>query len=456
MHVYRNAVIAAAAACPVIAAGQTTQELKAELDALKAHVRKLEAMIDRAEQGRSEESSELARLRVKSDAADDAMETGGLKGLKVSGYIDPTYIRNRNASTSSFVFLNNNSSVNGSGESFGYDNTYFGSAMLNVDKELEGGTRLRISLMPSKGTASGYNFGNLVHEAWVSIPLASLSTRLFAGQIPDWSGYEAIASTQNKLITHNLLFDFSAANFYTGAGLQFVRGKFDSKVMVGNMNSARIDHAREKTPGLFYRVDYARSEFSGLGLSGTHSGFDDDSAFGRLDLVEVDGYRTRGDFNFQGQLSYGRQRATAANRYKVGRQRWYGLSSLMSYKVMPRLEAIARLDYLHNSRGGGGVFGATLGSGCKDLGGLEANCPDGRNGFGAGMAWSGEDWVVIDPARGANRAALALGTQYLLMPGVSVKGEYRYDRATARVFKTSSDQYRRDNHVIGVSTVVSF
>lgn len=459
MHVYRNAVIAFAAACPLIAGAQTTQQLKAELDALKAHVHKLEAMIEKAEQARTadtETAAEVARLRVKSDAADDAMETSGLKGLKISGYIDPTYIRNRNASTSSFVFLNNNSSVNGSGESFGYDNTYFGSAMLNVDKELDGGTKLKVSLMPSKGTASGYNWGNLVHEASVSIPLGGLSTRLFAGQVPDWSGYEYIASTQNKLITHNLLFDFSAANFYTGAGLQFVRGKFDSKIMIGNMNSARIDHAREKTPGLFYRVDYARSEFAGLGLSGTHSGFDDDSAFGRLDLVEVDGYHTRGDFNFQGQLSYGRQQATAVNRYNVGRQRWYGLSSLMSYKIMPRLEAIARFDYIHNSRGGGGVFGSTLGSGCKDLGGLEANCPDGRNGFGPGMGLSGDDWVVIDPTRGANRAALSLGAQYLLMPGVSFKGEYRYDRATARVFKTSDDQYRRDNHVIGVSTVVSF
>ncbi|NHZ98555.1 DUF3138 family protein [Massilia sp. CCM 8734] len=459
MHVYRNAVIALAAACPAIAQAQSTQELKAELDALKAHVHKLEAMIEKSEQAKSNDPdtpAEVARLRVKSDAADDAMETSGLKGLKISGYIDPTYIGNRNASTSSFVFLNNNSSVNGSGESFGYDNTYFGSAMLTVDKELDGGTRLKISLMPSKSTAAGYNFGNLVHEASVSIPLGDLSTRLLVGQIPDWSGYEAIASTQNKLITHNLLFDFSAANFYTGAGLQFVRGKFDSKIMAGNMNSARIDHAREKTPGLFYRVDYARSEFSGLGLSGIHSGFDDDSAFGRLDLLEVDGFHTRGDFNFQGQLSYGRQQATATNRYNVARQRWYGLSSLMSYKVMPRLEAIARLDYIHNSRGGGGVFGATLGSGCKDLGGQEANCPDGRNGFGAGMTWSGDDWVVFDPTRGANRAALSLGTQYLLMPGVSVKGEYRYDRANSRVFKTSSDQYRRDNHVIGVSTVVSF
>jgi opacity protein-like surface antigen len=468
MNVRRNAVIAFAAVCPAIAQAQSTEELKAELGALKAHVQKLEAMIEKAEQPkpaplpvpmpmpRSDEAAELGRLRIKADAMDDALESGGLKGLKISGYIDPSYVRNRNAATSSFVFLNNNSSINGSGESFGYDNTTFGSAMLNLDKELDGGTRLRISLMPSKSIASGYNFGNLVHEASASIPLGDQSTRLLLGQIPDWSGYELIPSTQNKLLTHNLLFDFSAANFYTGAGLQLLRGKWDSKIMIGNMNKARVDDGGERTPGVFYRVDYARGEFSGFGLSGTHAGFDADSTLGRVDLMEVDAFYTRGAWNLQGQLSYGGQQATAANRYGEARQRWYGLSSLLSYKVTARLEAIARLDYIFNGSGGGGVLGATLAPGCKDLAGFAANCPDGRNGFGSGMVWRGGQWVVYDPTRGANRGTLAFGTQYLLVPGVSVKGEYRYDYATARTFRTLDGQYRRDNQVIGVSTVVSF
>lgn len=461
MHVLKKVVVAVSVALssayPVAAPAQSMQELKAELEALKAHVHKLEAKI---EQAGAVDPAEVARLRVKTEAMEDAHEASGLKGLKISGYIDPTYIYNRNASTSSFVFLNNNSSINGSGESFGYDNTYFGSAMLNIDKELESGARMKISLMPSKGTAAGYNFGNLVHEASFSMPLGGLSTRVFVGQIPDWSGYEYIPSTQNKLITHNLLFDFSAANFYTGVGVEFIRAKWNSKVMLGNMNSARIDHRREKTPGLFYRVDYAKGEYTGFGFSGVHSGFDDDSTFGRLDLLEVDGYYTRGAWNFQGQLSYGRQEATAFNGYSTPRQRWYGASTLVSYKVTPRFETVARLDYINNSRGGGGVFGSTFGGICLDRAGLEANCPDGRNGFGSGMLFvdngMGGEWVVADPLRGTNRSALSLGASYALMPGVSLKGEYRYDRSTGRVFKTSEDQYRRDNSVIGVSTVISF
>ncbi|MEC5161600.1 MULTISPECIES: DUF3138 family protein [unclassified Janthinobacterium] len=494
MHLLKKIVVAVAIAYPAVAMAQSTKELKAELEALKTHVKKLEAMIEKvgaqAQQantvaaaasteavqataaakagnagGESVDVAEFNRIRIKTEAIEDATEASGLKGLKISGYVDPTYIYNRNARTSSFVFLNNNSSINGSGEAFSYDNTFFGSGMLNVEKELEGGTKFKMTLMPSKSAGAGYNFGNLVHEASVSIPLGDLSTRLIAGQIPDWAGYEYIPSTQNKLITHNLLFDFSAANFYTGAGVELSRGKWLSKIMLGNLNLARVNTAKQQAPGLFYRVDYAKGEYNGFGFAGIHSGFDDKAQFGRLDLLEVDGYFTRGDWNVQGQLSYGRQGATASNGYSADKQKWWGLSTLASFKVTPRLETIARFDYINNKRNGGGLFGSTYGSGdsvngmCRILNGGpddEANCPDGRNGFGSGMVFDGTGWVLADPSEGSNRYALSLGLNYALMPGVSLKGEYRYDRSSSNVFKTSDEQYRRDNHVVGVSTVVSF
>jgi opacity protein-like surface antigen len=481
MHMLKILVVAIAVAFPAVATAQSNKQLKLELNALKAHVRQLEAMIEKVAAqagnasapaasaqaapasaepekaaGEAVDVAEFNRIRIKTEAMEDSIEANGFKALKFSGYVDPSYIYNRNARTSSFVFLNNNSSINGSEESFGYDNTYFGSAMLNLEKELEGGTKFKLTLMPSKSTASGFNFGNLVHEASVSVPLGDLRTRLIAGQIPDWTGYEYIPSSQNKLITHNLLFDFSAANFYTGAGFELVRGKWISKVMLGNLNSARVDIAGVRSPGLFYRVDYAKGEYMGFGFSGIHSGFDDDVQFGRLDLMEVDAYFTRGDWNFQGQLSYGRQKATPFNGYSGDQSTWYGLSSLASYKVTPRLETIARFDYINNSRNGGGVFGSTFGGICKDTAGEDANCPDGRNGFGSGMVFDGTDWVVADPAKGSNRSALSLGLNYALMPNVNVKGEYRYDRSTSKVFQNSDGEFKRDNHVLGVSTVVSF
>lgn len=490
MYPLKKIVAAIAVVIPVTAMAHDSKESKPELDALKEHIRLLEARLAKIESA-SEQSKSMAnkalaqadqansvavrnaaelekisagnidpaefnRIRIKTEALEDATEANGYKNLKFSGYIDPTYISNRNAKTSSFVFLNNNSSINGSGESYSYDNTFFGSGMLNFEKEIEGGSKFKLTLMPSKGTASGYNFGNLVHEAIASIPLETQTTRLLAGQFADWTGYESIPANLNKLITHNLLFDFSAGSFYSGAGLELLRGKWDIKILLANLNSARINQASVRKPALTYRADYAANEFSGFGFSGIHSGFDDKLQLGRLDLMEVDAYLTRADWNFQGQIGVGRQSATPLNAYPAQGASWWGFSALASHKLTPRLETLLRLDYIDNSKRGGGLFGSAFGGICKDSRGADANCPDGRNGFGSGMQWDGSDWVVQDPSRGSQRSALSLGLNYALLPGVSLKGEVRYDRSSAKVFKDADAQYRRDNQVIALSTVLSF
>ena len=462
MSTKKKIAISIALAFPFCAVAQSSNELKQEINVLKAQLARLEASVGKVENQLGQPAAggvdlaEFNRIRIKSEAMEDALETSGFKNLKISGYLDPTYIYNRNARTSSFSFLNNNSPVNGSGESYGYDNTFFGSGMVNLEKELEGGSKFKFSLMPSKGTASGYNFGNLVHEAIATVPLGDPSTRLIAGQFADWTGYEYIPAPQTKLITHNLLFDFSAGSFYTGAGLEVVRGKWTGKVLLANLNSARIDTASVRKPALTYRADYAMDEFSGLGFSGIHSGFDDYLQFGRFDLMEVDGYYAHGDWGFQGQIGIGRQAATPTNGYTSAKSSWFGMSALASYKVTPLLEAVARVDFINNSKHGGGVFGSTFGGICKDSTGADANCPDGRNGFGSGMVFDGADWVVADPTRGTNRAEVSLGLNYGIAPGVSLKGELRYDRSSGNVFKEADGQYRRDNHVIAISTVVSF
>lgn len=467
----KKSVLAIALAFPLLATAQTTQELKAELDALKLHVKKLEAMIEQSmaakpapaatasttsEAKEAVDLAEFNKVRIKTEGIEDAIEANGFKNLKISGYIDPSYIYNKNAKTSSFVFLNNNSPINGSLDSFGYDNTYFGSAYITLEKELEGGIKTKLTVMPSKSTASGYNFGNIVHEATMSVPLDDLNTRFIAGQYADWTGYEAIPSNQNKLITHNLLFDFSAPNFYTGAGLELVRDKWTYKLFAGNLNRSRIDVAKRQAPGLFYRGDYAKGEFTSFGFGGIHAGFDDKDQFGRLDIVEVDGAFIRGDLTMQGQVVLGRQKRSSGNGFAGDYAKWWGLSGLFGYKITPRFETIARFDFIYNKSNGGGLLGSTFGGTCKDTLDNDTNCPDGRNGFGPGLEFDGAKWVVLDPSRGSNRYALSLGMNYALRAGVNLKAEYRYDRSTGNTFLNSNGDYRRDNHILGFSSVLSF
>ena len=188
------ALAAAAAFAALPAAAQSNEELLKELRALRDRVTELEnrlaaqppAQPEAGQWGMTpEQAQELARTSMKTDALQDGLEMQGLKGLKISGQIDPTYIYSRRGDNAGFVFLN------GEDARYSYDNSYFGMAVLDFLKETDGGTIWHLTLAPERGTGALTNAGSIVHEASVSIPLGDLQTRLWLGQLPDWSGYEA-------------------------------------------------------------------------------------------------------------------------------------------------------------------------------------------------------------------------------------------------------------------------
>jgi len=452
--------IAVAAAFP--AAAQSNQQLLDELRALRERVTELEKKLSAQPQQPAagqwgmtpEQAKELNRIATKTEALEDNAEATGFKGLKISGLLDPVYIANRNLGTSSFVFLNNFASAT---EAFSYDNSYFGMAVIDFQKELEGGTRWRLTLAPHKSVGSNYNFPSIVHEASVSIPITDLQTRWWVGQIPDWSGYEYYLANQTKFITHNMMFDFLAPTFYTGVGTDFVSGKWQLKTFAGSMNAARNnpgdDGRAVRQPVLSARVDYSKGEFNGWGSAFQYGKVANNVAGGASKLfnVEVDGYFIRGDLAVQGQVNYGTQKKAAFNGNDA---RWYGASGLVAYKITPRFEVGTRIDYVNNAKNGGGIFNILFP--CDSAG----TCtPDGVNGFGPAMVRDEATgtWAVADADRGANRTAVSLGMNYLLTPNTTLKAEYRYDRASLPVFvDLPSFDYRKDNHLLGASVVVSF
>ena len=253
------------------AAAQSNEELLKELRALRDRVNQLEQRLLAApappapgQWGMTpEQARELNRIAVKAEGLQDNFADQGLKGLKVSGQMDPSYIYNKRQASSSFVFLNNG------GARYTYDNSYFGMLVLDFAKETESGTLWKLTLAPERGAGSLINGGSIVHEASVSIPLGDLQTRLWLGQIPDWTGYELTLPAGNKLITHNLLFDFMAPTAYTGAVMDVKSGKWWLRGGLANVNAAR-NAAGTKGQVLIYRGDYAKGEFSGFGFSGAH------------------------------------------------------------------------------------------------------------------------------------------------------------------------------------------
>lgn len=458
MTTWKYTAIAAAlvATFPLSAAAQSSAELLNELRALRDKVNQLEKRLQDNEAKAAaapagmtpDQQAEFNRIALKTEALEDTRDALGLKGLQIKGYMDPTYIYNRRQDRSGFQFLNK---VDDDG--YNYDNSYFGAAVIDFTKETDSGTRWRLTLAPNRGVGAVFDGNSVIHEASVSIPINGPTTRFIAGQVPDWSGYEYLPAPQNKLITHNLLFDFTLPTAYTGAGFEITDGKWIYKAMLANMNASKRSSGN-KAPVLTYRVDYAKGEYAGFGFAGVHGKAPNlsenmvDAITGEpiaqkdstVHLFELDAYFIRGDWTVQGQASIGTQRkASITPDPDTGALRnanWWGLSGLAAYKFTPRIEGTVRADYLNNKKNGGGLLGYTA--------------FDDRNGIGP-------DPMGGDPSKGANRYALTMGVSYALNPNTTLKAEYRLDRANLPVFlDVSSGNYKKSNHLLGTSVVVSF
>lgn len=474
MHMMKTAALAIALAFPLAAMGQSAQDLKSELDAMKVRMKQLEAMVEqlnnkaaKVETETVENQTEFNRMKIKTEAIEDQLEVSGFKGLKISGYIDPTYIYNQRQDTSSVVFMKNFSDVNGTGAhpsqkaAYAYDNAFFGTALLRFEKEMEGGTKWLLELMPHKsyGDGGGYNLGSMINQATVVMPLQDLNNRFLAGQFGSWPGYEyqLAAGTQNKkTITNSLLFDFNEPSFMTGFGYEHLEGKWDIKTLLGNANNGRITD--RKDPSFHWRVDYSKGEYQGWGSSGLHG---KTGAFTHENYIEFDTYFIRGPLTLQGQVETGRVTKAA---YNGGDTKWIGLSGLAAYKFTPRLEGITRVDYIKNNGNGGGLPSIVFPSGCKtadlltDPTGatlLDTACGDYRNGFGPGV--DNVTGLITNPNKGANRYALTFGLNYSLTPNAIVKFELRRDGSSENsFFDVPSQTYKKDNLLFGASTVISF
>jgi hypothetical protein len=462
--------LALAAAHPLPAFADTNAELLKELRALRDRVTQLEDKLKAADKAKAaapaaaapvaavapppppapagmtpDQAREMARLALKVDTLEEEKENSFAKGLTINGSVDPTFIYNRAQNRAGFQLLNQVQIG-----PYAYDNSFFGTVTLDIQKELEGGTKFRVTLMPERGVGSQINFASIVHEASVSIPIDGDETRLFAGQIPDWSGYELLPSKDNKLVTHNLMFDLIAPLAYTGVGLELTRGDWVIKGIVGNFNSTKRE-PNEKSPVFAYRGDYSINEYSGIGFSGVHgkaTNFVQATGDTGLNLFEIDGYYTRGDWTGQGQISYGQQaKAAIATKADGSLQtaRWIGLSGLAAYKFTPRLEGVVRADYIYNRQHGGGLLGFT----CDSLNGI------GPGGF---IDTDADDNTICPAGKhGANRYALSVGGNFHFNEYTIFKLEYRFDGATKRVFEyVDSGNFKKTNHLLGAQMVVSF
>jgi hypothetical protein len=427
-------VVALASALPWASAqAQSAADLQKEISALRAQLQSLQQKVE-ALNASPEPSAAIAqqvnRLELRADQAGDDAEKSGFKGLKFSGTIEAAFkyddLKREHAFGSSA----------GNSDEFG---------MLQFTKESQDGEGVDWTLRLAPGATAP------VHEASISVPL-SKENRIIGGLIPDWQGYEfyfanANATLGNQLISHNALFDLTGATVYAGLGMSHSldNGKYLVKWLVGNMDaktsdttptlttatSSSANASNTRSVGLAYRGDWFINEYSYIGFSGLHG-----SVNRNFSVMAFDGGYTRGDWAFNGQLSFGSQRNAASNGDDAA---WTGISAMAGYKMTPRLQLLARADMIENRKNGGGTYAYNAGS--TDIGlGVELD----------------ETGAPIDPNVGANLTRLSLGTNYQINANTQWKLEYRLDQSTGYNFTDADSVVTKSKKFIGTSVVLSF
>ena len=427
-------VVALACAMPWVSAqAQSASDLKAEIEALKAQLQMLTKKVEAMSAATDNTAlvQQVNRIEQKQDLAADVVEKTGIKGLNFKGTIEAAYL------TDNLSGINTFSARDGNGA----------NAMLELTKETDGGEGINwtLRMTPGAGTAN-------LHEASISAPLGDVSNgnRLIGGLIPDFQGYEGVFANQNPLITHNALFDFAGATSYTGLGMSHqlynVGGQTVAlKWLVGNIDSGSdtVKNAGGdviRSVGLAYRFDWTLSEYSTLGFSGALA-----NSSRNFQVFAVDGGYLRGDWAFNGHVNVGSLQQGASGVDPVtGAQQdasWWGVSALVGYKFTPRLQLLARADYINAEKNGGGIY--------------TNNCLGGTCTWGTGAGSTGFG-PTSDPTAGANLTRVSLGTNYQLNPTTQWKVEYRLDKSTGNNFVDSNNNPQSNKSTFGTSVVVSF
>ena len=426
---------------------------------------------------------QIANQQLKVDSLVDAQNTGPIAGLSVTGYIDPTYMYNRDLSSSSFLFANHESAYN-------YFNSTFGDLYLDIKKTFGVGPMApsaEITLMPNRGNGitllqneHGTIGDNILNTAVVTVPVTATTT-FVAGLMPSFGGYEVQQSNQMLTLTHGLLYDFSDPGSYVGVGVNYTgdNSNWAWKFMLGNEQYRTYGSvvqtgtnalgdpitSSNKIPTFTGRVDYTWS--SALDIGGSFNigrqtlaaGLNSDgtpvygvggvapNAFGSFFFGEADASYTLADVQYNAELDYGQQQNAA---YNGGQAQWYGLSLLAHRKfnlpTVGRMGATLRYDLLVDQKNGGGGGGIALNS----------NGMDTADGFGIGANCLANSSNHGFECKGATRQDVALDVLFYATQQITVKVEYRHDWASQDVFLRNDGSYSKSNDILATQFIYSF
>jgi outer membrane murein-binding lipoprotein Lpp len=480
-----SALIASLPGVALAGGSSTTDELnqlKAQLAAMQAKVDTLEKQVQAQNDALSpddaaEMKESVANQQLKVDSLETAATEGPLAGLSVTGYMDPTFMYNRNSGSSSFEFANRTTSYN-------YDNSTIGDVYLDIKKTFGQGPTApsaEVVIMPSRGAGTTVLYSekgqdnSILNSAQITYPLNDQYS-IIAGLMAGFGGYDVLQSNQMVTITHNLLYDFSDPGNFVGAGFTWSHGDWATKFLISNeQNHTRGNNvatangtSANNTPTVNGRVDYTYSSAIDLGGSvtlgrqtlptgsstsatcatGTY-GYQCSSTnpYSGFYYGEFDATYNLNDVLLNAELSYGEQQKAAFNG---GDAEWYGLSLQAHEKwntaSLGRMGATLRYDYMNDSKNGGG--GGTIA-----LNGYSQAGVDSANGWGVNPDCYASNGLSC---KGANRQEVTTDLLFYPTDQLTLKFEARYDWASQAVFVRNDGSYGSNNVTIGAQMVYAF
>ncbi|WP_374554837.1 DUF3138 family protein [Aquitalea pelogenes] len=417
-------------------------------------------------------------LKIKVDTLSEAAQTGPIAGLSVSGFVDPMFLYNRNSNSAGFRFLNKNSAYN-------YYDSNLGDVYLDIKKTFGVGPEapsVELVIQPDRGSGASFSSegggltNSIFNQANVNLPLSSTGT-LQLGLLPSLAGYEPNPANLTQTLTHNLLFDFSEPASYLGMNYKLFTNNYqtlwqfmlanEQLKSAGSIVSQNGRSNSNSTPTLAARVDYQYTSSLDLGFSANigrqtiytpsscTSGFGYQcnltSPFGRYFYAEADLTYTWSDIQYNAQLDYGQQAHAAWNG---GMAQWYGFSLLAAKKWntdwLGKVGTVVRVDYLNNSRNGGGGSGILYG-----LSGNTASI-NPTSGWGVDQQCLNASSNNGIDCKGTNRSDIALDLLFYPADKMTVKLEYRHDFASNAVFQRSDGSLSRNNDILATQFIYAF
>ncbi|WP_218586152.1 DUF3138 family protein, partial [Pseudomonas sp. MWU12-2323] len=128
------------------------------------------------EDANTELKERVANMELMVDKLNTASTDGPLAGLSGTGYLDPTYVYNRNNNSSRFQLLTHQNV-------YAYSNSTFGDVYLDIKKTFGVGPTApsaEISIMPNRGSGNtlldGGSGNNIVNTAVINFPLTDTWT----------------------------------------------------------------------------------------------------------------------------------------------------------------------------------------------------------------------------------------------------------------------------------------